>query len=314
MKKKLAHWAGRVWGYDNPIPSDEELWSFDIFRLESQFRQYMRTHSPDLFDDGMTIDEIWVSQQLYSARPLTFLVSSRFRSQVSDKVRHKAFPKSDALIWILAALFMESEPGSAKNVIITNGVVGHTINIRGLNGVDFRHPRDGKRISKGWFSFHDPWPARSLLASKSDFPMIEVLEDVTHPPFWLISPGDLEKIIVGFIIYPNMTGLLADFFRVLAILQKKQPAGIPLWLENEMKAQHPFPLLFAMHGNITPTTFETTLGLAQFNLLCGDAKRAEQVLGLAYELMPKQSTKQTIIEILEHFGETDLAMKWRIDE
>ena len=66
--------------------------------------------------------------------------------------------------WLLGGICLKLEiVAPALNVLVTDGESGHTIVLSGLNGVDFQHPR-GQPVRRGWFSFYDPWPARSLLA------------------------------------------------------------------------------------------------------------------------------------------------------
>ena len=106
----------------------------------------------------------------------------------------------DQIVWLLGGICLKLEiVAPALNVLVTDGESGHTIVLSGLNGVDFQHPR-GQPVRRGWFSFYDPWPARSLLALERHYDgVMNVLEDISRPPFWLISPEELSKVVVGFL-------------------------------------------------------------------------------------------------------------------
>jgi hypothetical protein len=175
------------------------LRSFDIMSLAPQYRQYVATHGKSLFDRGMSVEEIWASQQLYSAKPMVLILAETFASQPHARVDPKFITTSQSMVWLLAAMCMRFNVTSLGiNVLVSDGRTGHTISLTGLNGVAFTHPR-GTAVQAGWFSFHDSWPARSLLAPEHGYPVM-VLEDITRPPFWLIAPQDLDKIVVGFLI------------------------------------------------------------------------------------------------------------------
>lgn len=65
----IAHWAGRVWFHVNKMPTAGTLRSFDLMSLADSFRKYIRAHGEAVFDEGMTVEEVWASQQLYDACP-----------------------------------------------------------------------------------------------------------------------------------------------------------------------------------------------------------------------------------------------------
>src|SRR5207302_6254338 len=70
LREKIGHWAGRVWFQSNEMPVGEELQAFDLMSLKAEFRKYIRTHGQGVFNEGMTIEEVWASQQFYSTTPM----------------------------------------------------------------------------------------------------------------------------------------------------------------------------------------------------------------------------------------------------
>lgn len=312
MKEYLAHWVGRVWIHQNKLPTGARLNSFDIFGLESEFRDYIAKHGTDLFDYGMTVEEILLSQQLHDATPYTLLLAKRYEDYATSRITDKFTLESEVLVWLLAGLCINlGIDRPLLSVMTTNGEIGHCIQIGGLNGIDFIHPRGNTHIPCGWFSFHDPWPARSLLASKQDFTEIDIFEDVSRPPLWLISPADLEKVIVGFIFPKSLSTELNDLLLAVGKLEKnRRNAEIPLWIECPEKPDQLFPLLLAMHGGKTPTTFLNLVGLAQLNFIVEDVGSAQSLLLGAYAIKPTSETKELFVTILTNFGHSELAKKW----
>jgi len=171
------------------------------------------------------------------------------------------------------------------NVLVTDGKIGHTIYITGLNGIDFEHPR-GTQVRAGLFSFHDPWPARSLLAPERDFSGVRALEDVTRPPFWLISPDDLEKVIVGYLLPIDGLPVFLDIFRTLNIVERMHVGSArPLWIdEYSPDPEHPFGTLFALRDGVAPGTAERLLGLGRTDLLMENLQGALECFEGAFNL------------------------------
>jgi len=74
LRNYIAHWAGRVWFHSNEMPTADRLRDFDLMSLEGAFRKYIKTHGEGLFEQGMTVEEIWAFQQLISAEPWVTIV------------------------------------------------------------------------------------------------------------------------------------------------------------------------------------------------------------------------------------------------
>lgn len=310
-KGNIAHWAGRVWFWQNEMPSGPDLRAFDLMSLESEFRHWITRHGQGLFERGLSVEEVWGSQQLYSAKPMVVMLARNYANQPTARIGElKHVTQSDALIWLLAAMLLRlrvTRPGI--NVMVTDGSFGHTISLSGLHGVPFEHPR-GDSVRAGWFSFHDPWPARSLLAPEHEFG-VRALEDVSRPPFWLISPDDLDKIIVGFLISVDMLQMLKESFQLLDFaMALHKHSGRPLWLEEDDKPDdQPFSLMFADTGGLTPTTAESLRGLAQIDVYFNDLTHAEMLLGEALRL-DKHGTTEFAARMFTAFGHRSLAQKW----
>ena len=314
MKGYIAGWAGRIWLHSNAMPAGATLRAFDIMSLESAFRDYIRTRGKDLFDQGMTLEETWASQELYSAVPMATFVARRHADLLTARMEPTRIQDSQAIVWTLGAMCFELYrllEGQGFNVLVTDGKIGHTIYIKGLNGIDFEHPR-GVRVRAGWFSFHDPWPARSLLASDGNFSGVRVLEDVTRPPLWLISPEDLDKIIVGYLLPIDTMPLFLNIFRALDVVERAHagPVSGPLWIDGVgPDPAQPFGLAFAMNKGVAPTTAEGLLGLGRVRLLMGNLEGATECFERAFKLgLPEAA--ESAANLLAAAGHDSLAAKW----
>jgi hypothetical protein len=314
LRGKIAGWAGRVWFHSNEMPMGAALRAFDIMSLEGAFRKYIRTHGKGLFDYGMTFEEIWASQELYSAKPMAAVVARRYANLLTTRMEPTRIQNPQAIVWTLGAMCFQLPrllDGQGFNVLTTNGNSGHTISIKGLNGIDFDHPR-GTRVRAGWFSFHDPWPARSLLAPERNFSGVRVLEDVTRPPMWLISPEDLDKVIVGYLLPIDIAApAFLDIFRLLDFVEKVH-AGMrqPLWIDEQSPdPEQPFGMLFAMHKGVAPTTAEGLLGLGRVRLLMENLDGAIECFEGTFKLgLP--GAAQLAASLLASAGYESLARKW----
>jgi hypothetical protein len=261
--EEIARWAGRVWFHENELPRGEELRSFSLQSLERPFREYVSVYGPKWNDgSGLTLEEIWASQQLFSAGPMLALVADTWADLITERMDTYEVLTAQEIVWTLGAMCFDfpTVMDQGFNLLVSDGSEGHTIYVKGLNGIDFRHPR-GDQVRRGWFSFHDPWPARSLLAS---YPSIHVLEDVSRPPLWLISPEDLAKVAVSYILPISILAEFGNVFKALEIavrFHKMTASSGPLWLEPESDdPELPFATFFALNNGISPTTREQWFG------------------------------------------------------
>jgi len=280
LKEYIAHWAGRVWFHANPMPTGPALREFDLMSLYPEYREYIRAHGPGIFEQGMTLEEIWGSAQLFSAAPMVALATNEYADLLTPRIDPQGTHRSQSIVWFLGALslhFPEVLKGNGFNLLVTDGKIGHTIYIKGLNGAEYVHPR-GPRVRAGWFSIHDPWPARSLLAPERRFKGVQLLEDISRPPLWLISPEDLDRIVTGFLLPIDVLPMLLDLFKSVDMAERLHAGTkLPLWLDDiAPDPTQPFSILLAMVNNVTPTTAESLNGLGQVMLLMGNQEAAGQ--------------------------------------
>lgn len=310
-RSNISRWAAKVWSQHNEMPTNAKLCSFDLMTLEPEFRQWIARHGQGLFEHGLSVEEIWTSQQLYSTKPFVVYLSEKYADQPTTRIgKLKHVAPSDSLVWLLATILLRLQitgrPGF--NVLVTDGSFGHTISLCGLHGVPFQHPR-GDLVQAGWFSFHDPWPARSLLAPERGFG-VRALEDVSRPPFWLISPEELNKIIVGFLISVDMRQSLNDAFQLLDFaMALHKHNGRPLWLEEDDEPAQPFSLMLADTGGLTPTIVESLHGLARIDTYLGDLAHAETLFEEACRF-DKHGTVEFAVRTFTALGHHSLAQEW----
>lgn len=261
----------------------------------------------------MSIEEIWASQQLFSGSPMLVCFSPRYAEQVAQRIEPQRAQNSQSMVWVLGALSLQLPQllqGGGFNVLVTDGKVGHTIYIKGMNGIDFVHPR-GVPVRAGWFSIHDPWPARSLLAPERNFNGVQLLEDVTRPPLWLISPEDLDKVLVGYLLPVDALRYFFDIYRILDLVEKSHAGGrLPLWLDQSAPdPERPFSLMLRFSNNVTPTTAEGLLGLGRTRLLMRDLEGALECFEGAVNLGLPNAAREAAA-LLAQAGHESLAKKW----
>jgi hypothetical protein len=214
FRNALMLWVGRFWIHDNSMPTGDALRTFNMMSLAREFRDFVATNGDGFLNEGLTLDECWGSAQLLHAQPVHMFVSKRFETELGKHVP-AVFLHPQQLVWSLAAICLEfgfNRP--TFPVLVTDGFDGHTIMMTGLSGIGYEHPR-GQFVDGGWFSFHDPLPSRSFLALEQGFAGAGALEDVSRPPYWIISPDDLNKVVVGFALSKDRLNALRNVFMTL---------------------------------------------------------------------------------------------------
>lgn len=313
MRGDIAHWIGRVWMHDHAVPDPTQLSSFDILSLEKEYVAWVNRHGASLFNDGMAIEEIWVSQQLHDRRRYTVVVCERFKGELTPRIDQRRVLDAQALVWVLGAMCVDPRLTltGGFNVLAAHGETAHTISLRGMNDVAFDHPRGDVAVPEGWFTFHDPWPARSLLTKPGVEPWLTVLENIAMPPYWLISPEDLSKVAVGFLFPTENFDIVEDILAALEQLRANhRPRARPPWFELS-SSDELFPVLRAM-GAPLETLFPSQVGLAQVALFNGDVEAAKDLLESAYRLRATSASCDLFASIMDKFEQPELALAWRL--
>jgi hypothetical protein len=313
LKEAMAHWAGRVWFHAHEMPDLKALRSFDLKTVQRPFRKYVREHGESFLDIGMTVEEIWASQQLYSAAPILVIISPRFADLLTPRIEPTRVHSSQAIVFTHAAMCFSTTAadGGSYPLLVTDGEIGHTIYIQGVNGITFEHPR-GVEVQPGWLSFHDPWPARSLLAPERNFAGVQVLEDVTRPPRWLISPADLDKIVVGHLVpIDALRALHGIFVGLEAVIESHARSSQPLWLDPYEGDKYPmFRFLFEASGHVAPMTAEALMGLGRVSLLRKDLETARNCFAGA-DRLGAPAVRLRASAAFSEAGYDALAQEWR---
>jgi hypothetical protein len=285
LKDAIAHWAGRVWFHEHgPVPA-KHLANFDLWTLKDEFFRHLDEHGDAIFDVGLTIEEGWASHELFDAEPMTLILSRRFADEPTAAIPRKRLADSDVMVWLLGLICLRLRIRSIGfNALVTDGRTGHAIQLTGLNGLDYIHPRHD-HIRPGWFSFHDRWPARSLLAADRDFVGVRVVEDVARPPYWLICPADLDRVIVGFLLSVRDLNVIKEALPMIDAVEfmRRRDAGFhrPMWVEDPERPDEPFALTLASTEGWTPILADTLHGLGQVALLLGETETADDLFGKA---------------------------------
>ena len=311
MRDLIAHWIGRVWMHEHPMPGPDQLPAFDILSLQDDCLAWLDRNGGHLFEYGLTVEEIWVSQQLYQRQEFTLVLCDRFEGELTPLVSNRLMLDAQTLVWVLAAMCVDPRVPISRgwNVLVAHGQTAHTVSLRGLNAIPFDHPNGDVEIPEGWFTFDDPWPARSLLTRKGE-PEITVLENIAMPPYWLISPEDLSKVVVG-LLFPTR-----DFDIIEDMVSGLRQVGLghgsrnrAPWFESQGSAEL-FPLLRAI-GDPLSTLYSSQVGLAQIALLHERVEEAQELLEAAFALRPSEESRILFTNILREFKQPDLAEHWR---
>lgn len=232
----LWHWIVSVWLLENPWPPREAFGNIDSLRealgkfdstlLEPAFRDQVRRYGREFGRVGLNLEQCWAMSQLRRGEPCVLIVDRRYSANLAPNVSRMEL-NSEQLVWLLAELGFRREAERPNfPVLVSDGFHGHTISMGGLSGINYKHPR-GISVGWDWFVFEDPWPARSLLAFEQNYGGAKAFEDVARPPAWVISPSDLNRVIVGFVLSYDEMAALGDMFQSMETVSKW---GLrPLW-------------------------------------------------------------------------------------
>ncbi len=308
LRKSICHWAVRDWFHRNPWPTSAQLRSFDVMSLEPEYRKHVERYGDRIQEVGLTIEEGNLASGLLFGCPHIFLLSTTFQSEPHSTIEDLRLWDPDELVWLcgMLCLFTKDPTMMGQPVCVSDGRIGHIVSITGINSLSYHHPR-GIQIEPGWISFHDPWPARSLLAVERDFAGVHVIEDVSRPPHWLISPKDLERIVVGIPLNADWVPAYMPLFKALDILRSTK-APRPLWNERWGDVRGWFALAFAMEGP-SPTTVQSLVGLARVAWLQDDAQFAFAWLDAGYKT-DGSKFRHAMKEVLPNLGVAELGISW----
>jgi hypothetical protein len=307
MKDDIAAWVGRIWMHQNPFPTGPTLAAFNILSLEDEYLNWLDRHGPELFEYGLAVEEIWVCQQMHDQTEYTVVTCDRFVEELTPRIQNKLILDAPTLVWLLAALCVKFDVSSGFNALVAHGEISHTIQLRGLNSIEFDHPHGDVVIAEGWFTFHDPWPARSLLTRTCADVPITVLENIAMPPYWLISPQDFSRVIVGFLFPTHHFEAINNLLKELR-QAPSHPTDEP-WFELT-ESDELFPVLRAQ-GAPLDTLFPSQVGLARIALMNHDAEGASSLLEEAYDLRPTEASRSLFTSLLTEFERPELARAWQ---
>jgi len=79
-RSNMSRRAAKVWSQLNEMPTGAEVHAFDLMALEPEFRQWIARHGQGIFDRGLSVDEIWTSQQLFSVKQFRVILSENMRT------------------------------------------------------------------------------------------------------------------------------------------------------------------------------------------------------------------------------------------
>jgi TPR repeat protein len=308
FESDMRQWLATVWVPRNRVPHDEELADFDLRQLEPEFRRDYAAGAWREMLRGATAEEIWISRQLGERQPFIWLVSRQQPQQPLDRVSRKRFFDAVDLVWLLGvacAQFRVVEP--VLWVFTFDGETGHAIGIAGLNPFDYPHP-SGVVARRGWFSFHDPWPARSLLAAGRNRAGVTAVEDYPRSPFWLIAPEDLARVLYG-VLFPvhqweHSIEQVATFAQSNEQIRRSGLSSSMPW-GTETK---PFDTEIHLAGGVTGCERVCSFGRGRLALDDGDLERADKWFEVAFQLDPATGTQAA--SVYEDREDRAAAQRW----
>jgi hypothetical protein len=265
-KVAFWHWISKVWIHEHPLPLEaqssleakrEALRKFDAASLEPTFREYVKNHGTDFGRVGLDLEDGLVMNELRRSQPCVLVVERRCAANLGPHVSRIEL-HTEQILWLLADLCFRMEfSRPIFPVLVSDGFHGHVIGMGGLSGIRYKHPR-GTVVGPDWFIFEDPWPARSVLAFEQNYGGAKAIEDVSRSPAWAISPEDLNRVIVGFVLTYDEVDKLADMFRSMSTVSSGSVR--PLW--------NTFGLMSRLHnGDKTQITRAGRQGLQYYSTL-----------------------------------------------
>jgi hypothetical protein len=185
---ELRAWIATVWCHENQPPLEaSELATFDQLRLIPEFRARYADDWAKA-DRPLSLEEIWVMQQLAFRSPVMCLVSEPFAEQATEQIRHRRVLRPVVLLRLLHMHYCVSRVATRFTCLEYDGVVGHCIT---LDGVDAQVDA---------FRFYDSWGKRSLLCRENNHAGVDALADPRVPNAWLIDASQLMKVVVAVLV------------------------------------------------------------------------------------------------------------------
>jgi hypothetical protein len=189
----FLQWVGVRWvNSQAELPtSQNDLAGFDVSSLMPEFKRYLQTsdYRQDL-RRGLTIEEMWLRDQLVLRREATVVFNREMPNQPMSRVTRQVGASATEISERSRAALRSHCPVSAA---VYDSNFGHVIT---LNAYDSNTDR---------VLFHDPWPGRSLLCEEQNAAGVKALKD-DNKNNWSITTKEFEKVVVAIVVVTTCNG------------------------------------------------------------------------------------------------------------
>jgi hypothetical protein len=178
---------------------------------------------------GATLPQAWRMHRVLTGYLKVCLLARRLPSTATDGIPEMVpFSPAD-LVGTLARGFAKME-GFAPQLFVHDGRVGHCMHAQGHDP------------ATGTFTYHDPWPGRSLLCF--EFNIAGVAAEQVEDGRWRITDTELERVICAAFIMPTeWAELTGRAYRIsYAALQQSDFRTAGFIVEDELYIEHDLQL------------------------------------------------------------------------
>jgi hypothetical protein len=186
-------WIGIRWVHSrDALPtSQNELARFDVSSLMPEFKRYLQTNDyRQELRRGLTIEEMWLMDQLVLKREATVVFNREMPPQRMSRITRRIEASSSDIVERSRAALRSHCPVSAA---VYDSNFGHVIT---LNAYDSNTDR---------VLYHDPWPGRSPLCEEQNAAGVKAIKD-DNKNNWSITTKEFEKVIYAIVVVTSCSG------------------------------------------------------------------------------------------------------------
>jgi hypothetical protein len=185
--QRFTHYIGQIWVNEHEPPTDAAtLATFDLLSIKPDYDHFLAAGRRVDYTRGLTLEEAWLSTQLAFRQELICVIAEEANATSLNRIVRKAVMPAASVCELLAAA-LERETADRQDPHVQTFTYG--------DGVGHVVAFVAYDRSASIYTYFDPWPGMSLLASWVNKEVTSVVPAPGPERLWLIVADELPSIM-----------------------------------------------------------------------------------------------------------------------